>query len=136
MPGRPKMMAKKITELEAKAEEVFNLITEYIPKQYEMHEGPLEEMDELCRGWNESMFAIIDASCRVGELAKMLRAKAGIDEVAFREARRASVVTRKRGILPSRDRKGVAASRTVRYPRRPLPYGRGSEWLRNPDELH
>ena len=74
------MMAKKITELEARTEEVCGLIEEYIPRQYEMHEGPLEETDPLCQGWNRAMFAAEDAMNRMSDLAILLRAKAGIPE--------------------------------------------------------
>ena len=86
MPGRPKMMAKKITELEAKAEEVCGLIEEYIPRQYEMHEGPLEETDPLCQSWNLAVFAATDAMNRMSDLAILLRAKAGIPESEPSEA--------------------------------------------------
>ena len=89
MAGRPKMMAKKITDLEARTEEVWGLIEQYIPKQYEMHEGPLEETDELCQCWNRAVFAATDAMTAMANLAEMLRAKAGIDEAEHRAARRA-----------------------------------------------
>lgn len=89
MPGRPKMMAKKITDLADKAEELYSLIEEYIPKQYEMHEGPLEETDELCQCWNKAVFMLTDAMGATSILAEMLRAKAGINEAEHRAARRA-----------------------------------------------
>ena len=82
MAGRPKAMANKITELEAKAEEVWELIEKYIPKQYEMHEGPLEEAGELCQYWNKAVFMATDAMYAMGVLAAMLRAKAGISDPA------------------------------------------------------
>ena len=86
MAGRPKMMANKITELEAKTEEVWELIEKYIPKQYEMHEGPLEEADELCQCWNKAVFKATDAMTAMANLAEMLRAKAGIPEPESRVA--------------------------------------------------
>ncbi|MCH8853350.1 MAG: hypothetical protein IID41_11975 [Planctomycetes bacterium] len=82
MAGRPKMMANKITELEAKTEEVFNLITEYIPKQYEMYEGRLEKASELCQYWKKAEFMVTDAMYAMGVLAATLRAKAGISDPA------------------------------------------------------
>ena len=82
MAGRPKMMANKITDLADKAEEVFNLITEYIPEQYEMHEGPLEKAGELCQSWKKAEFLATDAMSAMGVLAAMLRAKAGISDPA------------------------------------------------------
>ncbi|MCH8881004.1 MAG: hypothetical protein IID34_14135 [Planctomycetes bacterium] len=91
------MMAKKIADLEAKMEEVWKLLEGYLPEQYEMHEGPLEKASELCQGWNYAMFGIIDATCRVGELAKMLRAKAGINEEDFRAAYRAERLAKMAG---------------------------------------
>jgi len=80
MAGRPKMMANKIAELEAKTEEVFNLMEDYIPEQYKMHEGPLEETDELCQCWNRAWFGAADAMSSMYSLAIVLRAKAGIPE--------------------------------------------------------
>ena len=79
MAGRPKMMAKKMTDLEAKTNEMFDLISEYIPEQYELFEGPTGK-DPLCDAWNTALFAVTDAMQRMNQLARMLRDKAGIDE--------------------------------------------------------
>ncbi|MCH8852606.1 MAG: hypothetical protein IID41_08105 [Planctomycetes bacterium] len=76
MAGRPKVMAKRITELDEKLEELWGLLDDYMPKQYadRSAEGP------LCDAWGAAENAITDASHRMGDLATMLRAKAGIPE--------------------------------------------------------
>lgn len=91
MPGRPKVMAKNITELAEKAEEVFNLILEYIPKQYEMREGPFRRADLLCQLWKEAEWKITDAMYATSTLAKILRDKAGIPESEAEIALRAEL---------------------------------------------
>ena len=78
--GQPKTTARKITELEAKAEEVFNLISDYIPERYEGFEGPFEEADPLCQCWNKALWTATDAIREMGALAAMLRAKAGVSD--------------------------------------------------------
>ena len=97
MAGRPKMMANKITELEAKMDEVWELITEYIPEQYEMHEGPLEKAGELCQSWKKAEFLATDAMSAMANLAEMLRGKAGINEEEFSAVRRAERLAKMAG---------------------------------------
>ena len=97
MPGRPKMMAKKITDLADKAEELYSLISELIPRQYEMWEGPLEKASELCQCWNKGVFMLTDAMCATANLAEMLRGKAGINEEEFSAARRAERLAKMAG---------------------------------------
>ena len=87
MAGRPKMMAKRITELEAKVEEVWVLLEDYMPEQY----ADLSVESPLCDAWNAANFAITDASYRMAELATMLRAKAGIPESESEMALRAEI---------------------------------------------
>ena len=85
------MMAKKITDLEAKMEEAWGLLEGYIPKQYHNFEGPLEKTGELCQCWNRAVFKATDAMSAIKDLAELLRAKAGIDEADLRAARRAEI---------------------------------------------
>ena len=78
------MMANRITDLEAKTEEVFSLIDEYIPEQYQMGDGPLKD-DPPCIAWNKALFTAADAMTSMRELAMLLRAKAGIPESESRQ---------------------------------------------------
>ena len=87
MPGRPKMMAKKIAGLDAKLDEVWGLLLDYMPKQYAV--GSVES--PLCDAWNAAEGAITDASNHMGYLATMLRAKAGIPESESEMALRAEI---------------------------------------------
>ena len=79
MAGRPKMMAEKVAGLEAKTEEVWNLISEYIPEQYENDTGPLAN-DPLCKAWCAALNVATDSMYIMEDLARSLRAKAGIAE--------------------------------------------------------
>ena len=103
------MMAKKITDLADKSEELYSLISELIPEQYEMCEGPLEKASELCQYWNKAVFKHTDAMCATANLAEMLRGKAGINEEEFSAARRAERLAKMAGKNEQREHPQIVA---------------------------
>jgi hypothetical protein len=77
MPGRPKMMAKRVTELEevglGLALDMFSLV----PRQY--LDQPNRD-DPLNRSWNLVVNVLIQATVVLEQLGDLVRAKAGITE--------------------------------------------------------
>ncbi len=76
MPGRPKTMARKVTELEERALVLEADVAELIPDQY------LEHADcgagSLGQAWQNASNATLNSYCALAALGNMLRNKAGI----------------------------------------------------------
>lgn len=85
MPGRPKMMAKKVTELEKRAMVLEADVAELIPGQYMKRDNCGPDPLGLGQAWKNAADAALNAYCALAELGDILRNKAGIS-VEDREA--------------------------------------------------
>ena len=77
MPGRPKTMAKKVSELEERADTLADDVCMAWPAMYA--QNPRSE-DRICRAWRDAVDTTYSAAEALGNLADRLRAKAGIRE--------------------------------------------------------
>jgi hypothetical protein len=75
MPGRPRRMAKKIAELEERAEALSVDLFRLIPSQYRDHPTL---RDPVNGAWNNAVHTATRASIELKRLGDLLRAKAGI----------------------------------------------------------
>ena len=75
MAGRPKMMAKRVTELEAEALDFSFRVCSACPDQYHKPSD-----DPLCEAWGVAVSGAIGASRELQRLGDILRKKAGITE--------------------------------------------------------
>ncbi len=88
MPGRPKTMARKVTELEERALVLEGDMAELIPDQYLEHADCGADPLGLAQAWRNASDAALNAYCALAELGDILRNKAGI----FVEDRKADEV--------------------------------------------
>lgn len=77
MPGRPKTIAREITEVEDVVLHLAMHMFARIPPQYRQRPDPA---DALNAAWNEAVRATLLASARLETLGDLLRARAGITE--------------------------------------------------------
>ena len=73
MAGRPKMMAKRVTELEAQGLELSRRVFEFCPKKS-------MKGDPICEAWDAVVGTTMNASIELQQLGDLLREKAGITE--------------------------------------------------------
>ena len=78
MPGRPKTMAKKVTELEERAMVLEGDLAELIPGQYVKRDNCGPDPLGLGQAWRNASDAALNAYCALAELGDILRNKAGI----------------------------------------------------------
>ena len=95
MAGRPRTMAKRLTELEEAALQLNLNLCALRPAQYAARQGE-EGDDELAVRWNEAVHAVGMGSIAVALLLGQLEERAGLDWVALEGQRE-----QRRGLVPS-----------------------------------
>lgn len=75
MAGRPKTMARKITELEARALQLAQDYFELMPKMYRDQVNP---QDPINQSWNKTLDQVMGLLKAIEQLGDLYRAKAGI----------------------------------------------------------
>lgn len=75
MAGRPRTMAKRLTDFESKVVELLQALDELMPELYRKHESPNSDPAYL---WTNAVDTLSDAGSSVDSLARFYREKAGI----------------------------------------------------------
>jgi hypothetical protein len=79
MPGRPKMMAKRVAELEERAMVLEGDVLDLTPSQYLKDDCGPDPLG-LRQAWKNAGDAALDAYFALGDLGEILRKKAGIQD--------------------------------------------------------
>ena len=77
MPGRPRRMAKRVTELEDQALTLSVELFVATPAQYRNHPDPSDRVNEA---WNDALSTATLLSIKMERLGDLIRSKAGITE--------------------------------------------------------
>ena len=86
MAGRPKTMAKRVAEIEARAYQVDEDLCALRPARVAKCAGN-EGDDDLARMWNEAAMAVVGASFAVADLLCCLEERARLDFEALQQQR-------------------------------------------------